>query len=195
VLNDGIHVITTAQQLKKEKTLKVINGLGETKTAHRDSLFINENLALLILESPIKISRAITITNKPAFPGTPIYLIGYSSFDQNQAKWPQLKIDILGTPSDIPGSGYPIHIPENIAGSGVYNQHGDLLGVSSWNSAQNNVMIPLNSVLAYLSTKIQNTTSSESSSKFKNIAAIATQPAMDEIYETALKNSVQILGE
>jgi S1-C subfamily serine protease len=180
VINRGNHIITTIADVENATTLHVRDGLGREIMAHIEQKIPSAKLAVLKLDKPVKTISALTIADKSPFPGTPIYIIGFSPLNQDQADWPQLRVDILGTPTAANHDGYPLHARFAPKGAGVFNQQGHLVGIVDGRSAK--VMLPLtdNALTAYKKSSY-------------STDPLATLP-MDEIYERALINTVQVLG-
>ncbi len=182
VINNGRQVLTNLMGIEKAKTLHVRNGLGREMNARIAQKIPTANLAVLILDQPFKNTTTLNLANKTAFPGVPIYIIGFSPQNHDQADWPQLKVDILGTPTadtNNINAGYPIHIQGVAMGSGVFNLQGNLIGIVG--EAENKTMTPLADILnAY--------------KKSPNRKLTSGKLPMDEIYENALSNVVQVLG-
>lgn len=178
LINDGKYVITSLAAVEQTKTLQVRNGLGREVNARVEQTFPTVKLAALKLDKPIKTTIEITLAEKTSFPGSPIYILGFTPLQDDQADWPQLKVDILGTAPSIT-SGYPIHIPNATTGSGIFNQQGNLIGIVD--NDNNKIMMPLDALTAY--------------KKSSKATTASGKLAMDEIYENALSNLVQVLGK
>lgn len=178
VIGDGKKIITVLSAIENAKTISVRDGLGRTATAQIEQKIPSAQLAILKLDTPIKPPPNINLADKPPFPGTPIYLIGFAASSNNQADWPQLKIDILGTPGASNTYGYPVHVRTAPKGSGIYNQQGNLIGILAGDDKK--IMLPLTDDALTVYKK-----SSKNS--------LAKLP-MDEIYEASLSSTVQVFG-
>ncbi len=176
LINNGTYVITSLGAVENTKKLQIRNGLGREVSARIEQTFPTAKLALLKLDNPIKTTCEVTLTDKTPFPGNPIYIVGFTPLQNEQADWPQLKVDILGTAPFIT-SGYPIHIPNATTGSGIFNQQGNLIGIVD--SDNNKIMMPLDALAAR--------------KKLLKSISPATKLTMDDIYEMALNNTVQVL--
>lgn len=177
LINDGKYVITSLAAIEQSKILQVRNGLGREVSARVEQNFPIAKLAVLKLEKPIKTPKKVILVEKTPFPGSPIYIVGSTPTNSDEADWPQLKVDILGTPSSAT-PGYPLHVQNTAAGSGIFNQQGYLIGIVD--SDNNKIMLPLDALTAY--------------KKLSKAPSASGKLAMDEIYENALSNVVQILG-
>jgi hypothetical protein len=178
ILVDAQHVITSRTSLANYKNFTMQNGLGRVFKAHIDETFSDTYLARLILESPPPTSSFKEMVNKTPFPGTPIYIV---SFPYNaRPNWPQLSIDILGTPIDKPTDKneklYSLNSRHLDYGTGVYNLSGQLIGIV----VSDGTTIPKLRMLVK-DTNEKNLTNTKLS-----------RVPVDQIYETALQRTVQI---
>ncbi|MES2821983.1 MAG: trypsin-like peptidase domain-containing protein [Pseudomonadota bacterium] len=178
LINDEKHVITSLTTVEDTKILQVRNGLGREVNAHIEQIFPTANIAVLKLDKPLKTATKVILADKTPFPGSPIYIIGFTPATGDAADWPQLKVDILGTAPSAT-SGYPIHVKKAATGSGVFNQQGHLIGIVD--SDNNKIMLPLDPLTDY--------------KKSSKAPTASGKLAMDEIYENALSNAVQVLGK
>jgi hypothetical protein len=132
-------------------------------------------VAILKLDKPILLKRPLAVENKKTYPGTPIYIIGFTASDNRQAAWPLLKVDILGTPA-TDTLAYPIHLTDAAMGSPILNQRGNLIGIV--NGASD--MVLLNDGII---------TTGQASDHISSL-----NETIDGVYEKALGNTVQILS-
>ena len=175
LLPDGIHAITTHLNFSAAANpLKIRNGLGELAEAKLNTDFNSDKLSLLTLDHPLKINLPIKMSAN-LIPGRPVYLIGYNPHNRKQASWPQLKMDVVGMP-DRNSPAFKIHVQGTQPGSGLYNQAGQLVALAG----DENLVIGLSEALEFLAI---------------NTATNATPQTMDDIYQTALASSLQILED
>jgi hypothetical protein len=178
LINNGTQAITWLSNTVRNKTLQLRNGLGRETNASIEKTFPNSKLVILKLQKPLKTTNNITLANKTPFPGNPIYIVGFTPHNNDHADWPQLQVDILGTPTSTI-DGYPIHVQHASVGSAVFNQQGALIGVVNDDSKK--MIVPLTEVLVAYKNLV-------------NTAQPVSKLPMDEIYESALSNTVQVLG-
>jgi tetratricopeptide (TPR) repeat protein len=177
IIDNGKRVIAWLNTENQKRNLLIRNGLGQESPATIEKIIPNTQIAVLKLAKKIKTSSTIKIANKTPFPGTPIYVIGYTPINQHQVDWPHLNLSILGTPTDE-DINYPIHLKNTETGSAVFNQEGNLIGLLTDNIPRK--MIPIADILAEYKT-----------AEASNFAK--PKPPLDELYETALSNTVQVL--
>jgi len=183
VISDGKRVITRLAYVRSGKRLVVRNGLGRESNASLEKSLPGNELAVLVLEQPYSNLVKTALADKTPFPGTPIYIVGFSPRSDDQSDWPQLKVDILGMPGAKTPNDYPVHISDSFAGAGVFDQRGNLIGII--NSGSNSSMTPLAPFFADFEVR--------AGGPAKPANPLAKLP-MDEVYEHAFGNLVQILN-
>jgi tetratricopeptide (TPR) repeat protein len=177
ILINATHVMTSRVALAKHKHFFTRNGLGRMFKAHIDETFSDAYLARLIIENPAPILNPIEIIDKMSFPGTPVYSVGFAH--DAKPNWPQLLIDILGSPVAGKEKLYSLNAQNIDDGTGLYNLSGLLVGivVSDGSGSRKVRMIVNDSV--------------------KTNEAKPARPRIpaDQVYENALQTSVQLFTD
>ncbi len=177
LINDST-VITTFFDDAKTKRIRVRNGLGQTVDAQVEQVFPKQNFAVLVLKGVIHRVQLPAIAAKTPFPGNFVYVIGYSRNHLDRSDWPQLRVDVLGIPNGV-APNYPLHLQDITAGSGVYDRSGQLVGVVIKEGAGTYAMSPVDGIPADNKATIK--------------VAESNKKSMDEIFESTLSNTVQVL--
>jgi len=177
IVIDATYIVTSRVSLAKNKHFFVRNGLGRAYKAHIDETFGDAYLARLIIENPAPTLGSAEIINKTPFPGTPIYSVGFAH--DAKPNWPQLRIDILGSPIAGTEKMYSLNAQNIDDGTGIYNLSGLLIGiVVNDGSALRKVRMLVND-------------------SAKNDAVKSARPRMpaDQLYEKALQTTVQLFED
>lgn len=179
LIDNGNRLVTTIANYSENKKYYVRNGLGETTTA--EFAKAENEIIYLKLHTSFQRAKGISrVTSKP-IPGRPIYIISLRPSLNLEPSWPQLSIDILGPPADTMTAGYRIHTKNLTAGAGVYNQHGNLIGLIAESPQQ--TMLPLLD-----GSRENNPSATTTTNAFSGLSQA-------EIYESALANTVEVFGE
>lgn len=177
IIIDATHIIASRVSLAKNKQFFMRNCLGRIFKAHIDETFTDAYLARLIIENPAEKINPTEIIDKTPFPGTPIYSVGFTH--DAKPNWPQLHIDILGSPVAGAENMYALNAQNIDDGTGIYNLSGLLIGVVvSDRSTNRKVRMLVSDVI-------------------KNDALKSAHPriAADQVYENALQTSVQLFAD
>lgn len=177
IVIDATHLITSRVSLAKNKHFLMRNGLGRIFNAHIDETFTDVYLARLIIENPAPVFNPTAIVDKTPFPGTPVYVIGFAH--DAKPNWPQLLIDILGSPIAGTENMYSLNAQNIDDGAGLYSLSGLLIGVVvSDENATRKVRILVNDSV-------------------KNGVEKPARPriAADQVYENALQTNVQLFAD
>src|SRR5262249_43813482 len=128
LFDQGRKVITYLSAPARGQFL-VRTGMGATSTAKVSGYDADAGLAGLEVENPVPHGANAEIAAKTPFPGAMIYVAGFPRSTVDKASWPQMRVDVLGTPPGELRLGYPLHVQDIAAGSGVFDQQGRLIGV------------------------------------------------------------------
>ncbi len=90
-----------------------------------------------------------------------------------------MRVDVLGTPPGELRQGYPLHLQSLAAGSGVFDQQGNLIGIVG--GANSRIILPISDVIKTTA----KTLPQESTNKV----------LVDEVYERSLASVVEIFSE
>lgn len=181
LLADGERAIAPLEIVDTASLIWLRNGLGRTVAAHVDRRSPDDGLALLRLVSPLDrgTSRG---SPREAFPGSPAFLAAAGDGLSPHAAWPRLQIGFLGTHSADGSRLLGIPLPGNAVGAPVVDRLGGILGMAlgGYRTGQPR----LAGVLSLR--KLAGGDGLE-------LAARGSAIPVDEIYETALRNTLQVL--
>jgi len=169
--------ITSRISLEKNKRFFIRDGLGRVFKAHIDETFTDIHLARLIIENPAPVLNSTEIVNKTPFPGTPIYSVGFTH--DAKPNWPELRIDILGSPIGGTEKMYSLNIQNIDYGAGIYNLSGLLIGIVINDGSS------LRKVQMLINDSIGNDV----------VKSAPPRIPADQVYEKALQTTVQIFED
>jgi len=178
IFDEGRKIIMSTSFATKTNFL-VRSGMGAIRTAKLFKNYADLNLTILELEKPIAHGVNTGVAGKTPFPGAMIYVLGFPQSTAVKTAWPQMRMDVLGTPLGELQQGYPIHLQNLAAGSGVFDQQGNLVGIVG--GANNRVMLPVSDVIK--------------TSANISLQESANKVLIDEVYEGSLASVVEIFGE
>lgn len=200
IVGDGTQAVTTLDTLKLgnpdanhlKPRVWIRNGLGKQTEAEVQQTFPELNLVLLKLKQPLTKNNAVAVvTQKPAAAGTPYYLSGYRLTAPQQADWPVIRIDILGTPNA--DTTYQTHLSNLVAGSSAYNTSGELIGIINQDPmTAKMVVMPLTSLLDHIQiAKPKDEVPTPTSNPSQN--PLLNKKHLDQLYEETMSTSIQVL--
>lgn len=182
LIDSGKRVLSVLPGVEPGQRLVVRTSSGQLVNAALERSLPEHQLAVLMLQRAIPMSRTMPFADKPPVVGNPVYLVGYAAPGAcDMADWPLLTTDVLGMPApDAPVNYYKIHSKVLSIGGGIINKNGALMGFARRGSDNTLALLPLATLqsLGLLPERPPSTA--------------APLPA-DEIYETGLASAVQIL--
>lgn len=181
LLADGRRAIAPLELVDSAPAVWVRNGLGRTVAARVSRREPESGLALLRLDAALD-QVSMHWAAREAFPGSPAFLAAAGDGRSSQAAWPRLQLGFLGMPGADGSRLLGIPLPHGAAGAPVVDGQGRLVGMAM--RPRPDGQPRLAGVQSLRSLAGDTGTDPEPSG-----AAVA----IDEIYQQALRNSLQIL--
>lgn len=192
LLADGLHALTWGSVLSHEGPIWLRNGLGQTVVAQIEQHDEALGLVLLKLASPLPVTADVVVPPRDAFPGSPAFVLDYPVDTRGTPSWPIMRAGFLGAP--VPGAAIGtrrlgVALPgQGPRGGPVYDQGGRLIGLAGGSSALGAVdtadrLVPVSTLRHRFGERF-------------GAQAEALRPVpvgADEIYERAMKSSLQVL--
>jgi S1-C subfamily serine protease len=180
LLADAAHALVPLGLLEGGAAVWVRNGLGRTSRAEvlrRDEA---SGLAVLRLAHPLDAPVALALAPREAFPGSPGFVVGYTADAAAQPAWPRLSTGFLGLPAQgNQARRLGIDVPHGSAGAPVFDAFGRVVGVvlPAQADAQHG-MASVASLRGWMAAPAETS---------------AAPRAPDELYERALRSSLQLI--
>lgn len=177
IIVDAKYILVNRSSLAKHKNFIVRDSLGHVFNAEIDNTFTDEHLARLIIENFITSPGIPKIVDKIPFPGVPVYTAGFTH--DAKPNWPQLAVDILGSPIEGKEKLYSLNNQNLAYGTGIYSLSGLLVGiVVSDGSTTRKVRMLVNDSI-----------------KNNVITTSAIRMPADQVYERSMKTTLQLFAD
>jgi hypothetical protein len=188
LLPDGQHALAPRAALTPGATLWLRNGLGHTVAAtiseapHGDA----SELVLLNLAQTLPTPGGEIVPPRDAFPGSQAFAMNFSLDTTGQPAWPVMRAGFLGMP--LPGAiawrRLGVGLPgQGVRGGPVYDQGGRLIGVALGLAQQADRLVPISDLRQRFGDRFGAQTPESH----------AASVGADELYERALKTTLQVL--
>ena len=189
LLSDGAHAVAPLSALPRASsagmTVWVRNGLGRTVSATLEQRDEALDVALLKLSAILPVAGGGVVAPRDAFPGSPALVLDYPVDQSNRPAWPLMRAGFLGMPVgaadplrklgiDLPGQGW--------RGGPVYDQGGRLVGVALRHGASDR-LLPIGLLRQRFGERF-----GEPASQTRSAPV-----GVDEVYEHAMRSSLQVL--
>lgn len=189
LLADGRHALVPASALPERGLIWLRNGLGQTVAAEPDPRVPpGLGLALLSLSSPLPVPDAMAVPPGDAFPGAPAFALNYMPDPAGEPAWPLMRLGFLGAPAAAAQQALTRRLGIDLPGPGprggpVVDQGGRLVGLALRRADGADLLIPIGALRAHFG------------EHFGAVAHSARPSplATDELYERAMKTSLQLL--
>jgi hypothetical protein len=181
LLADGERAIAPLEIVDTASLIWLRNGLGRTVVAQVDRRSPDDGLALLRLVSPLDRGTS-RWSAREAFPGSPAFLAAAGDGLSAHAAWPRLQLGFLGTPRADGSRQLGIPLPGNAVGAPVVDQLGGVVGMALGGDRNGQPRLAGMPSLRKLA-------GGDGVEPAVRGAAIP----VDEIYEAALRNTLQVL--
>lgn len=183
LLDGGRSVLTDASALSGASTVWVRNGVGQLAAATLVSAPAQTGLARLRLAHAIT-AAAPVLPPRDAFPGSPAFAVEYPAIASAAPGWPQLRVGFLGKPTDVAGVYHlGVAMPQAKRGGPVFDAGGRLIGIAVSDAGSGERLVLASHLRKAMAAAPQEPAQSGASARM----------AVDEIYEQALKMTVQII--
>ncbi|MBX3621404.1 MAG: trypsin-like peptidase domain-containing protein, partial [Rhizobacter sp.] len=179
LLADGRHALVPARALEGAQRVWLRNGLGRSTRAELVRHDASGGVTLLRLLTPLDAPADLAVAPREAFAGSQAFVVGYRIDTTGRPAWPQLCLGFLAA---VPGHDGPrplgMALPEGSAGAPVFDSAGRLVGMALPGDT------PALLTAQHFGVDVALPTS-----------AGATALPLDELYERALRVSLQVLRE
>jgi hypothetical protein len=174
------------------------NGLGQLSRGTLQKSLPAIGLAWVRLENPLAAAEDLWIATADAFPGSVGYAVEYVASHDSTPTWPMLRTGFLGAAMSDGGERLlGIDMPAGPRGGPVFDAAGRLTGVAlpgpldkAGKSLTQDRLIPVSAIQSQLKFSGHATMLLGSSPP----ADLPPRAAVDRIYETSLKASLQLIG-
>lgn len=197
LLADGRHALAPQAVLPAAGPIWLRNGLGQTVAAEPDPQDMAAGLGLVLLKlaEPLPTPGAMVVPVRDAFPGSPAFALDYAPDAAGEAAWPLMRLGFLGAPVVAASTGSSIaagsvglrRLGVALPGRGprggpVYDQGGRLVGLALGGEAVDG-LIPVGALRGRFGERFGK----------QDNAPRPVPLAPDELYEQAMKASLQVL--
>lgn len=182
LLPDARHALVPLALLEGDGTLWLRNGLGRSTRAELLRSDAASGLAVLQLAAPLDAPAALSLAPREPFPGSPGLVVGYRADADARPAWPKLSAGFLGMPMpEAMQRRLGIEVPVGSAGSPVFDASGRLAGIVLPAGADGQPRLGSAAGLSAVA--------------MPEPAGAAVPPPMplDQVYERALRSSLQLL--
>lgn len=198
LVDGGRQALVPLALLPRSNRLWVRNGLGQLSRGTVQNRLSSVGVASVRLESPLPAPEDLWTAPADAFPGSVGYAVEYVSSLDSSPAWPMLRTGFLGAATgDDRGRLLGIDMPSGSRGGPVFDAAGRLTGLALPGLAGKtgklptpNRLIPVSALQSQLKSAGQAATMLGSPPP----AGLPPLAAVDRIYETSLKASVQLIG-
>lgn len=176
------------------------NGLGQMAKATVTQRLLQFGLAVVSLGTALAPPEDYAVAPRDAFAGSIGYAVEYASLPTHEAAWPLLRSGFLGGQADASNQAsrwrsLGIDMPKGPRGGPVFDAAGQLAGIALPRSAGKgkaggaDLMVPVSALKAALGASFAAPSNAAASPQ----AAPPPKAAMDRVYESALKSSLQVI--
>jgi S1-C subfamily serine protease len=184
LFDSGTRVLVPMATLGPSRKLWVRNGLGQLAPAHVEKKHAKLKVATLRLGSALPVDTVLPLADKDAFAGSVGYAVEYTASDNSAPQWPVLSIGFLGEPSaDGTTRALGITLAAGPRGGPVFDNLGRLVGMALASPSGQNQLVTASQLYAAVGQPL---------GKISAAPARERMP-IDQVYELAQKNTVQII--
>ncbi len=184
LIDSGRGVLTSAAALGDAREVWVRSGLGQTVGATWLRNVDDTGLAQLRLSDAISMPSLPALAARDPFPGSPAFAVEFPAIAGAVPGWPLLRVGFLGKPAGVAGAYHlGVAMPPANRGGPVFDASGRLIGIAVTNAVSGDRLI--------LASKLRKAVA-EYPHDGAQLAPAARMP-VDEIYEHALKITVQVI--
>jgi S1-C subfamily serine protease len=184
LIDGGRKVLTSAAALGRAPRIWVRNGIGASSPASFVRMLPDGDLAELELERPLQDAR-IAMSARAPYPGSPGFTVEFAAPGRASPAWPVLRLGFLGRMDPLYPGIYALGIdmPVGARGGPVFDAAGRLIGIAVTDHMGRDKLVSIaraNEGLSGNQREISKTAEVE-------------RREVDEIYERALMNTVQVI--
>lgn len=185
LFDGGRRVLVPLATLRSPQRLWVRNGLGQLAPAQLEKKLPQLNVATLRLGSALPMDAPLPLADKDAFPGSVGFAVEYTASLNAAPQWPLLSTGFLGEPSaDGKTRALGIALAAGPRGSPVFDNMGRLVGMALPPTADKNQLVTASQLHAAVGEPMGKLT----------VATARERMSADQLYETALPNTVQVIS-
>jgi hypothetical protein len=205
LLADGKHVLVPASLLPTQGRVWVRDGLGQTREAWRLVAAANANtavtrpalaVAVLVVKQPYTGVPPLVAAHRPAHAGAPALVMRHAAQPGAQAAWPQMHTQFLAMPQPPTQTPSVARQPSQaLPGGPVFDARGTWLGVTV-PGLRDDSLLPAGAIDGQSLTGVQVESirvQPVAAPTQINSTARASRMPLDELYERAMRNTVQVL--
>lgn len=180
VVDAGRHVVAPTSTLPGAGRLWVRDALGRCSLATRVRVDDKSGLALLQLDEPWHDTPAPALGERASFAGSVAHAVAHVSSSSEPA-WPSLRSGFLGSLSGEVQLTIPRFEAQRLPGGGVFDAQGRWIGIWADGPTRDDaLLVPAYSLLLRLDLPVT--------------SVVEPRRPMDEIYERAMRWTVQVLA-
>lgn len=194
LLPSGLHALASAASLQGARRVWVRTGGGQTMEASWQISPNGPALALLQWSAALPALALLPTAATSPFAGSPAYTAAYVNGDSTDPAWPLLKPGFFGRWLAAPGDRLlGIELPPGPRGSPVFDRQGRLAGLALPGADGRDRLLGAQAMMAWL--QEQQTHIAQAWTAAPPPAAEPVAMPLDELYETALRVTLQVLVE
>lgn len=184
LIDQGRHAIVPTRILANAGTVWLRNGMGQARKASVKKRIKANGLALLALQEPLPLAQGPLLAASDPFPGSVGYVAEYAPSAKPTPAWPVLHVGFLGMPMDnSPGRALGVDMPPGPRGGAVFDSMGRLAGIAVSGAGGPDQVVLISRMREHLKKWLPASTAPVN----------APKPSADQIYETALQTTLQVL--
>lgn len=186
LIDQGRHAIVPTRSLANVKTVWLRNGTGQTRKASVKKQIRANGLTLLALQEPLPLAHGPLLAPSDPFPGSVGYVAEYATNAKPTPAWPVLHVGFLGLPMDNSADrALGVDMPAGPRGGAVFDSMGRLAGIAVKGPGGSDQVVIISRMREHLKQWLPASTGNVDASK----------PSAEQIYETALQTTLQVLRE
>ncbi len=186
LIDKGRRALVPIASLGTSSKLWVRNGMGQHSAARVERKLADLQLAVLTLSTPLPIDEAFTLAPSNVFPGSVAYAVEYVPSNDATPRWPILRTGFVGDATDKGQSRLlNLSLPPHPRGGTVLDAAGRLVGVAVHRHGALDRIVLTSQLYQRLGTSL---------GPMPEAGAERQRASVDQIYEAALRNSLQLIG-